>query len=107
MKEKTDLLDELIDEREDIVDEYESIPIPMDCEPVVCLGYNVKDFQKGIDKVSELGGMITGLLNTGINEDNAIGLIQMLFEEKLLPQSYKTQVELAKIQSNAIVEREL
>ena len=62
--------------------------------------YDKSKFQKGIDKMSKLCGMITALVNVGITPDNALNYIS---ESELNRQGTEATVEITKIQAEANV----
>ena len=63
--------------------------------------YNLECFQTGINKVSEICGMITALVNVGITPSNALSYIS---NENMFKDSLEHEKDIASIQSKTNIE---
>ena len=64
--------------------------------------YDKKAFQSGVEKVSEIAGMYTGLINAGMGENAALALMDYLLTKDETPGIREHEVTLAKITSAKI-----
>lgn len=58
-------------------DEMEFVvePIIFDKENIIEIEYDEDNFQEGLDDISYVCGMITGLINTGLSPQDALGYV--------------------------------
>lgn len=75
----------------------EGFYIPIECPEPEELSYDNVAFQKGLDDISYVCGMITGICNTGVKPDVAIEYI-------VNKETIKHNLEVTKIGANATIE---
>lgn len=65
------------------------------------LNYNISEFQKGIDSMSDICGKITALVNTGVSPDAALNYITEITINK---EASDMNIEISKINANSNIE---
>lgn len=92
---------EISDRMEELENEASEKFVQMDTEGVQDICYNTEDFEKGIDSMTFMAGQITALMNAGLTQENAIGMIannlQMEHEMKVAIVQSNMNIKIAEI----------